>query len=255
MDSKFFFLQSSYTELFKVSQLSERLIHIDPSSSLAKSRLFSEKMAALIWEFENLDGFEGTQVERINQLFYRNYIPEIIKDLMHIIRKSGNKATHLGNSSEKEALFILKKSFQLARWFYETYENDYLEPEEYTLPIREEQKSVEKLEEELELLSQKVINYEEKIAAFNESVKVVEERKERSYRVAKNLGKSEAETREIIDGKLREAGWECDTTELNYKSNKTLPEKGRNMAIAEWPCAGKWADYALFIGDQIIWNC
>ncbi|MCX2837879.1 type I restriction-modification system endonuclease [Salinimicrobium sp. MT39] len=231
--------------------MSERLIHIDPSSSLAKSRLFSEKLTVLIWDFENLDGFEGTQVERINQLFYRSYIPEIIKDLLHIIRKSGNKATHDGNSSEREALFILKKSFQLARWFYETYENDYLEPEDYILPANEEQKSVESLEEELATLSQKVSNYEEKIAAFNQSATVVEERKERSYRVAKNLGKSEAETREIIDEKLREAGWECDTAELNFKSNKTFPEKGRNMAIAEWPCKGKWADYALFIGTKL----
>ncbi|GHA47584.1 type I restriction-modification system deoxyribonuclease [Salinimicrobium marinum] len=249
--SKFSFLKSSYPELFKVSELSERLIHIDASSSLAKSRLFSEKLTALIWEFENLGGFEGTQVERINQLFYRNYIPEIIKDLLHIIRKSGNKATHDGNSSEREALFILKKSFQLARWFYETYENDYLEPEDYFLPANEEQKSVERLEEELATLSQKVSNYEEKIAAFNQSETVVEERKERSFRAAKNLGKSEAETREIIDGKLREAGWECDTVELNFKSKKTLPEKGRNIAIAEWPCEGKWADYALFVGTKL----
>ena len=252
MTSKFSFLEKTYPELFKVSELSERLIHIDPSSSLAKSRLFSEKLATLIWEFENLDGFEGTQVERINHLFYRNYIPEIIKDLLHIIRKSGNKATHDGNSSEREALFVLKKSFQLARWFYETYENDYLEPEEYSLPGNEQQKSVESLEEELAALSQKVSNYEEKIAAFNQSENVVEERKERSYRVAKNLGKSEAETREIIDEKLREAGWECNTVELNFKSNKTLPEKSRNIAIAEWPCEGKWADYALFIGTKLF---
>ncbi|WP_037318634.1 type I restriction-modification system endonuclease [Salegentibacter sp. Hel_I_6] len=249
--SKFSFLQNSYPELFKVSILSEKLIHIDPSSSLAKSRLFSEKMAAIIWEFEGLDGFEGTQVDRINQLFYRNIIPEIIKDLFHIIRKSGNRATHHGNSSNKEALFVLKKCFQLSRWFYETYENDYLEPEEYALPVQEEQKSVEKLEEELNLLSEKVKDYQNKIASLNASPEVVEERKERSERVANNLQKSEAETREIIDEKLREAGWECNTEELNHKKNKTLPQKGRNIAIAEWPCAGKWADYALFVGTKL----
>ncbi|HET8886911.1 MAG TPA: DUF4145 domain-containing protein, partial [Salinimicrobium sp.] len=149
MNSKFSFLQFSYTELFKISELAEKLIHIDPSSSLAKSRLFSEKMAFLIWEFEGLEPFEGNQVERINQLFYRNFIPEVIKDLLHTIRKSGNRATHLGDSSEKEAFFILKKCFQLAKWFYETYENNYLAVEEYSLPPKEEQKSVDKLEEEL----------------------------------------------------------------------------------------------------------
>lgn len=251
MTSKFYFLQDSYPELFKVSELSEKLFYIDPSSSLSKTRLFTEKITTLIWDFEDLAYFEGTQVERIYQLYNRNIIPEIIKDLLHIIRKSGNKASHQGNSTEKEALFVLKKCFQLAKWFYETYENDYLEQQEYSLPAQEGQQSVEELEGELDRLTRKVTNYEEKIASMNLTPDVVEERKERSYRVAKNLTKSEAETRDLIDEKLREAGWECDTETLNNKKNKTLPGKGRNVAIAEWPCAGKWADYALFIGTKL----
>lgn len=249
--SKFSFLLNSYPELFKVSELAEKLIHLDPSSSLSKSRLFSEKIAEYIFEFEKITSIEGSQVEKINSLFYRNFIPEVVKDLFHIIRKSGNKAAHEGNGSEKEAFFILKKSFQLARWFYETYENDYLEPREYSLPAQEEQKSVEKLEEELFRLSKAVKTYQEKIEAMNASPDVVEERKERSFRAAKNLTKSEAETREIIDERIREAGWECDTEKLNNKKHKTLPQKGRNIAIAEWPCAGKYADYALFIGTKL----
>ena len=126
MISKFSFLQINYPELFTISELSEKLIHIDPSSSLSKSRLFSEKLAVLIWEFENLGFFEGNQVDRINQLFYKNCIPDVIKDIFHAIRKSGNKASHDGNGSQSEALFILKKCFQLARWFNETYENEYI---------------------------------------------------------------------------------------------------------------------------------
>lgn len=251
MISKFSFLQIAYPELFKISELAEKLIDVDPSSALAKSRLFSEKMTGLIWDFENLETAEGTQIDRINQLFYRNVIPEQVKDVLHTIRKSGNKATHQGNSSRQEALFILKKSYQLARWFYETYENDYLEPEEYVLPPKEDQKSVAKLEGELSRLSQEVKNYKEKIASFNASPEVVRERKERAEKAAGNIQKTEAETRQLIDEKLREAGWECDTETLNFKKNKTLPEKGKNLAIAEWPCANKWADYALFVGTKL----
>src|SRR4051812_9860763 len=106
MISKFSFLQNNYPELLKISELAEKLYYVDPSSSLAKSRLFSEKIAILIWQFESLDYFDGNQVERINQLFYGNYIPEVIKDLLHAIRKSGNRATHDGNSSDREALFV-----------------------------------------------------------------------------------------------------------------------------------------------------
>lgn len=250
-NSKFTFLEPKYPELFKVAELSEKLIHIDPSSSLAKTRLFSEKLSKLVWEFEGLDGFEGNQIERIKHLFYANIIPEIVKDILHTIRISGNKASHQGERSNREAFFVLKKSYQLARWFYETYENDYLETEEYRLPSKEEQKSVKKLEEELKLLSKKVVNYEEKIASLNASENVVEERKERSKVVANNLTKTEAETRDLIDEKLREAGWECDTETFNYKKNKTVPQKGKSIAIAEWPCGSKWADYALFIGEDL----
>jgi type I restriction enzyme, R subunit len=57
----------------------------------------------------------------------------------------------------------------------------------------------------------------------------------------------EAETRRIIDQQLRQAGWEADTTLLRYGIG-TRPQKGRNMAIAEWPCEGQSADYVLFHG-------
>lgn len=70
MISKFAFLQTKYPELFTISELAEKLYYFDPSSSLSKLRLFSEKMSILIWQFENLGYFDGNQGERINQLFY-----------------------------------------------------------------------------------------------------------------------------------------------------------------------------------------
>ena len=84
MVSKFYFLHKNYPELFAICELSELLYHIDASSSLSKSRLFSEKLAQLIWNFEELGDFEGNQVDRINQLYFRNCIPDIVKDFFHI---------------------------------------------------------------------------------------------------------------------------------------------------------------------------
>ena len=57
----------------------------------------------------------------------------------------------------------------------------------------------------------------------------------------------ESETRRIIDEQLRQAGWEADTPSLRY-SKGTRPQRGRNIAIAEWPCDGYSADYVLFNG-------
>ncbi len=62
---------------------------------------------------------------------------------------------------------------------------------------------------------------------------------------------SEAETREIIDAQLRQAGWEVNTKELTYAKG-IRPVEGRNIAIAEYPTLlnGKegQADYVLFAG-------
>lgn len=57
----------------------------------------------------------------------------------------------------------------------------------------------------------------------------------------------EAATRRLIDGQLRDAGWEADSEALRY-STGTRPEKGPHLAIAEWPTETGPADYVLFAG-------
>ena len=62
---------------------------------------------------------------------------------------------------------------------------------------------------------------------------------------------SEAETRELIDLQLIRAGWQADTQLLKY-SHGVRPQKGLNLAIAEYPTQldGEegFADYILFEG-------
>ncbi|MCO6456486.1 MAG: type I restriction-modification system endonuclease [Pirellulaceae bacterium] len=57
----------------------------------------------------------------------------------------------------------------------------------------------------------------------------------------------EQATRRLIDEQLREAGWEADTEALSYAKG-VRPQKGRNLAIAEWPTRSGPADYVLFSG-------
>jgi type I restriction enzyme R subunit len=64
---------------------------------------------------------------------------------------------------------------------------------------------------------------------------------------AESVQLDESDTRKLIDHQLRQAGWEADTQALKY--NKGIrPEKGRNLAIAEWPTVSGPADYVLFVG-------
>lgn len=68
-----------------------------------------------------------------------------------------------------------------------------------------------------------------------------------SKEAAEHLLLDEAATRKIIDAQLRQAGWEADSSHLRH-SKGARPQKGKNMAIAEWPTAHGPADYVLFAG-------
>lgn len=61
----------------------------------------------------------------------------------------------------------------------------------------------------------------------------------------------EATTRVIIDEQLRAAGWTVDSTALRHAAG-TRPERGRALAIAEWPTASGPVDYALFLGEHCV---
>ena len=61
----------------------------------------------------------------------------------------------------------------------------------------------------------------------------------------------EAATRDLIDIQLRARGWEADSASLRH-SRGTRPERGRNLAIAEWPTETGPADYALFAGLLLV---
>jgi len=61
----------------------------------------------------------------------------------------------------------------------------------------------------------------------------------------------ESQTRLLIDGQLRAAGWEADTRELRY-SRGTRPEANHYRAIAEWPTSSGPVDYALFHGKTLL---
>lgn len=254
MDSSFVFLKSIYPELYTLCELSEKLIDIDASSSLAKSRLVGEKTLELIWKFEELESIQEAFANKINLLYRGNHIPEIVRDLFDTIRRSGNRAAHQGKGSREEAVFILKKTFRLTKWFYETYENINLGEISYHLPEKTDQIDfqIDVLNQQLVMLKEQLVDYKEKIEKLNLSQEIIYERKKRSEQLANNIELDEYDTRVmLIDPMLRKAGWECDTDKLNFKTNKTLPQKGRNIAIAEWRCGTKWADYALFIGTTL----
>ncbi|WCC45683.1 hypothetical protein PJW08_06495 [Tenacibaculum finnmarkense] len=257
MKTNFIFLKDNYIELFQLIVLAERNCYIDPSTTLSKLRILTEKLASILIDFEQLDEpFDKKQVSKLNVLANNSDTPSEIISIFHTIRKSGNKASHSGEGTQAEARYMLRQTFYLTKWFIEVYEDeeicsDYEIPQESWFII-ENSRSIE-LEQQLAQLKDKVDSYKLKIIAQTQiSEEAKKQRKERAFSKAKKTTETEAETRERIDKQLRDVGRECDTQTLNYKTCKTLPQKGRQIAISEWKCGTKWADYALFNGLELI---
>lgn len=254
--TNFDFLETEFPLLYNLGKSAEVNCYQDAITSLFKARLFGEKLVTLVYEehyleFPNPANFHNFLIS-IKQ---EDIIPEKVIDLLFSIKNKGNTAVHDYVGNQSDAKTIVFAAFKVAKWFYETYAQN---PTDILQLKFSEPKANDYLQEKNKLEDQ----YKELEAKFNALIAVreiktqtTEERTEiitRSKKAASKIEYSESETRMMIDQQLADAGWEVSTNSLNYKKNKTLPEKGRMLAIAEWPCGNLWADYALFIGTDLV---
>lgn len=256
MPSNFTFLQDEFSILYNTGVAAEAYLHADPVYCLSKLRLFAEKLTELLFDEHALEfPADNSFHNRLKTLEAENLLPYAIKDLLFRNKKRGNLAVHGGTGTLSEARAGLSEAFNLAKWFYETYSQE--QRNVYMLAFREpepapDQAALRKLEEEYRALEIRLNT----LLAERQTDGLTPERQqaiqERSERAARNVELSEAETRALIDEQLRRAGWEADTAALNFKRHGTRPERGKARAIAEWPAGTGWADYALFVGTDLV---
>ena len=255
--SNFQFLSQEFPILSNLATSAEYNLYEDTSVSSLKLRQFQEKLIDFMFETHHMEApYDDSLINRIKALTYEDIIPADVVTLIHNVRRKCNVGIHGSEVTSEEARGMLFSSFKIAKWFYETYsdENDDISGVKFSPPKHlDARHAFHLLEQEYAALEAKFndLLLEKERTQLTEEKK--QEIKQRSEKAARNIDLNEAETRELIDAQLKAAGWEVDTRTLNYKDGKTLPEKGRNMAIAEWPIAGKWADYALFI-DQTLYG-
>ena len=254
--SNFEFLETEFPLLANLGKSAELNLFQDPVTTLFKLRQLGEKLIYLVYEEHYLEFPEQSNFHSLLlKIRPEQIIPERVLDLFFSIKNKGNVAVHDIKGSVEDAKTILFAAFKVAKWFYETYSQENEDLSE--LKFREPEKlvpnqEVSNLELEFKELEKK---FNALLAEREIKAQSSEERNEilkRSEKAASKIELSEAETRIIIDEQLRQAGWEVDTTTINYKLKKSLPEKGKNKAIAEWPTQSKLADYALFIGLELV---
>lgn len=257
--NNFAFLKEKWPVLANLGEMAERNLHQDPNTSLIKIRIFGEMMVKFIFALEKLpEPDDNSQVNRLNILGKEDSLTRDLLELFHDIRKTGNRATHEAYGNVKDAGANLEYVFRLGVWFMQTYGDWDFEPREFVLPKSEDALTSENLKVKLDELSQdyetKMTKLEEELEGFRQqqiSQEYLAKRREQSQRASAKLMLSEAETRKIIDEKLRAAGWEVDSELLSW-SKGIRPEKNKNKAIAEWPTEHGHADYALFAGLILV---
>ena len=253
--SNFAFLESEFPILYNIGISAEYYLHQDPAAALWKIRGFGEKISEMLFREHALQfPTENNFANRLRLLGFEGILPQAVKDLFFYVRTRGNKATHDLEGTFAEAREGLLAAFKISKWFYETYstENDdifrlsFVEPQ--NLDARHALHLLETDYTDLEEKYKKLLSERDTNGLSTEKQQVIQQRSEKA---ARKIEWSEAETRKLIDQQLRKAGWEVDTELLNHKKNQTLPQKGKAMAIAEWPAVSLWADYALFIGTEL----
>lgn len=235
--------------------MAEQVVYQDPNAAIVKIRLFAEKMTEAILKIEGLDDYiSAKQVDRLDILERRGLLPEMIQSIFHAIRRIGNKSVHEGIYEKADlGIKVIQLGFHLACWFMEVYVSFDFKKPKFRTPINREQLQDKRIQYLEKQLKEQEKQYRRKLMELTvEDVTAKDERKKVSKQYNDKHPLSEAETRVIIDAQLNAVGFDASTEQINYKVNHTMPEKGRTMAIAEWPCGTGYADYALFDGLDLI---
>src|SRR6476469_600641 len=289
----FAFLKVHEPLLVSLGTLAEQYFATDPVTCLMKLRQFGEVLAQLVAANAGLykSDTDESQIELLNRLRDKGFLPGQINQFFHELRRAGNDANHALSGDHRAALSNLKLARELGIWFHKSFGRDtnfkagaFIPPPD---PVRETEALKQELErlrqeanesrsavemalakasEEAELrqLAEQLLQDSEaeakealnhltqlQASAVSQPPEVLQQTISQAQQAEKEVVLDEPETRRLIDAQLRAGGWEVDSEQLTYASG-TRPQKGRNLAIAEYPTAHGRADYALFVGLQVV---
>lgn len=254
MKSNFAFLKSHFPVLANFGILAEKYCYSDSNSCIMKLGMIGETIVNLMLTYDKIKiPTDCNAVTKIKILSLQGLLTPDLSDILHALRKARNKAAHTNYESIKEGQTLLEMAYSLCEWFMQTYGDLQYKHCKFVMPTEADAKSI--TDNDDKAAEQKMLEETEKIAAAAKAV-AADERRKRALTAASQRQKSEAETRYMIDTQLRKVGWEADTENLRYGKG-IRPQKGKNLAIAEWPTlssAGNKgrADYALFAGEKLV---
>lgn len=255
--SNFTFLETHWSDLAGLGNLSEKYVYSDPNTSIIKQGMLAEIMVKYMLAYDGIKEpkDDNTHASRIRLLKKNDLLPFEINNTLYILRKDRNDAAHNGADEGERALKNLPLLYELCVWYMQTYGDHSYNPVGYVPPV-DISISLDELEKENRELEERNKTLLLELQQIQKSGKADSARRAIAYKKAVNVKLSEAQTRELIDEQLRKVGWEADTEEIRY-SKGTRPTKGKNLAIAEWPTDSKTGSggYADYVGFNLRYSC
>jgi type I restriction enzyme R subunit len=258
----FEFLRPQWPDLATLAAFAEHYAGPDPASAAIKLRTFAEQAVDYVYhKFGLTKPFQFNLNDLLCGAGFLQAVPRVVISKLHALRITGNHAAHGGDVSGLQAKYLLKESYDLARWLAMTFASaaassfaDFVEP---TIAppaskneLQREKKAVlEKLAAAEAQMQQLLADLEATRARATQAEATASELRltfTTGQRAADTLAFSEAVTRKrLVDTALIAAGWDVA---LNGASNSSV---GQEIEVLYQPTdSGKgYADYVLW-GDN-----
>ena len=154
---------AEHDELFvQLAAAAERAFASDPNSTLIKLRQLGEALAQHLAARSGLDLDEqASQSDLLYRINRELRLDPQVRELFHILRIEGNKATHQFRTQHREAMDGLKVARELAIWFHRSFgtagtrfnPGPFVPPADPSSQLRQLQGDIEKLRHELQRTS------------------------------------------------------------------------------------------------------
>ncbi|MCC5812050.1 MAG: type I restriction-modification system endonuclease [Ectothiorhodospiraceae bacterium] len=245
--SNFSFLVEHDALFVELADAAERAFASDPNTTLIKLRQLGEALAQHLAALSGIELDEQTsQAELLYRLNRELRLEPQIRELFHVLRVEGNKATHQFRTQHKEAMDGLKVARALAIWFHRSFgkggasfkPGPFVPPADPSAQLRQLQSDIEKLRHDLQqanmalessqqlsqLIEQEKAEYETLALAMDEESRALaKQARQHEHALAQQQHAYEGRIR-VLQQQLKEQG------ELGVKQQRQKVEKQTKAA-------------------------
>jgi Type I site-specific restriction-modification system, R (restriction) subunit and related helicases len=250
--TNFEFLRPQWPDLADLGGFIEYHLHVDPGSSLVKSRILGEQIAFMVCNVLCIDVRENDSfLSMLKAIESTKALPDALIDTFHILRYAGNKGAHRKKVKD-DAARIASNAYDLARWWvlYITKSEKNIPAESFIVPApgalvlsQLEIAVQERVAKETEALKYENASLRQKLAALTEVESSVIQQD--FMKAASALKFNEVEIRKyLIDEMLIKAGWDVSNPD----------EVGMEVEVDGQPTPSRQGrtDYLLYDDDGTV---